>query len=177
MNKQLSSGFSIFVIAGVSMLALVILGLASNRGGGVEPEGGVRTGHAAPALTTKTTDGKAIALTDLKDKVVLLNFWATWCGPCRQEMPAIAALQKKYKDRGLVVLGVASDDTPEPVQEYLKTNPQPFTNIYTTDMIRKDYAIQSLPTTVLIDKSGKIVFDIDGYDPRLDLGKIVEKYL
>jgi thiol-disulfide isomerase/thioredoxin len=179
MNKQLSNGFTTLIIAGVAILALVVLGLAGNRSGskGGEPAGGPRTGHAAPALAGKSTDSKSVSLADYKGKVVLLNFWATWCGPCRQELPSIAALHEKYKDRGLVVLGIASDETPEPVNEFLKENPLPFTNVYNTNEIKQAYAIQALPTTVLIDKEGQMVFDIDGYNPNLDLGALVEKYL
>jgi thiol-disulfide isomerase/thioredoxin len=177
MNKQLSNGFSTFIIAGVAILALVVLGLAGNRSKGGEVGGGPRTGYPAPALAAKSTDSKSVSLADYKGKVVLLNFWATWCGPCRQELPSIAALHEKYKDRGLVVLGVASDDTPEPVNEYLKESPLPFVNVYTTEEIKQAYGISSLPTTVLIDKGGQIVFDIEGYNPNLDLGALVEKYL
>ncbi|MGC4044089.1 MAG: TlpA disulfide reductase family protein [Armatimonas sp.] len=128
-------------------------------------------------MTGKSTEDKQITLSDLKGKVVLLNFWATWCNPCRQEMPEIVKLQEKYKDRGLVVVGVAADETPEPVIAFLKKNPLPYTNIYITGDIAKVYGVGAFPTSVLIDKNGQIVFDIDGYDPSLDFGKLIEKYL
>ncbi len=175
MNRQVSSGSTIFIIAGVAILALIALGFAGNTGG--LPKSGPRAGHSAPALSAKSTDGKSVSLADFKGKVVLLNFWATWCGPCRQELPVIAALQEKYKDRGLVVLGVAGDETPEPVQKFLESSPLPFTNLYTTKEIVETYGIKALPTSVLIDKNGQIVFDIDGYDPKLDFGALVERYL
>jgi thiol-disulfide isomerase/thioredoxin len=179
MKKQLPSGTSAVIIVGVVVLALVLIGLAprGGRSGGGEPKPGPRTGSASRPLSGKTTDGRAVSLADFKGKVVLINFWATWCGPCREEMPAIIALHKKYKDRGLVVLSIASDDTPEPVDALLKDNPLPFTVIYGTDDMKRTYAVNALPTTVLIDKSGQIVYDIDGYDPKLDFGALVEKYL
>jgi thiol-disulfide isomerase/thioredoxin len=180
MKKQLPSGVSAAVIASVVVLALVLIGLAprGGRGGASDPApSGPRTGSAAPALSGQTTDGKTVSLTDLKGKVVLINFWATWCGPCRQEMPELVALYKKYKERGLVVLSVAADETHEPVDAFLKDSPLPFTVVYGVEDMKRAYAVNSLPTTVLVDKDGQIVFDIDGYDPTLDFGALVEKYL
>jgi thiol-disulfide isomerase/thioredoxin len=179
MKKQLPNGASAVIITSVVILALVLIGLAprGGRGGGEEVKPGLRTGSESKPLSGKTTDGKTISLADLKGKVVLVNFWATWCAPCREEMPAIIALHEKYKDRGLVVLSIASDDTPEPVDALLKDSPLPFTVVYGTEDMKRTYAINALPTTVLIDKSGQIVFDIDGYNPKLDFGALVEKYL
>jgi thiol-disulfide isomerase/thioredoxin len=180
MKKQLPHGVSAVIVAAVVAFAIVLVGLAP-RGSGSrrdeEVKPGPRTGSASRALSGKTTDGKTVSLADFKGKVVLVNFWATWCGPCRQEMPEIIALHKKYKDRGLVVLSIASDDTPEPVDALLKDSPLPFTVIYGTDDMKRTYAVNSLPTTVLIDKSGQIVFDIDGYNPSLDFAALVEKHL
>lgn len=175
MNKQLSSGATIFIIAGVAILALVALGLAGRDSH--LPDPGPRTGRMAPPLVGKSVDGKEVNLADFKGKVVLINFWATWCKPCRMELPEIAKIHEKYKDRGLVVLGVAGDETPEPVQKFLKSNPLPFTNVYVTVDIGKGYEVRSLPTSVLIDKTGKVVFDIEAYDPKLDFGTLIEKYL
>jgi thiol-disulfide isomerase/thioredoxin len=181
MKKQLPNGASAVILVGVVVLALVLIGLAPRGRGGSsgseEVKPGPRTGSASRALSGKTTDGKTISLADLKGKVVLVNFWATWCAPCREEMPEIVALHKKYKDRGLVILSIASDETHEPVDALLKDSPLPFTVVYGTDDMKRTYAVNALPTTVLIDKEGQIVFDVDGYNPRLDFGALVEKYL
>ncbi len=67
-------------------------------------------GKAAPAFTLKTVDGKTVSLSDYKGKAVLLNFWATWCGPCKLEMPWLIDLQKKYAAQGFTVLGISEDD-------------------------------------------------------------------
>ncbi len=178
MKKQLPSGTSAVIIVSVVVLALVLIGLGPHRQGSRdEPKPGPRTGSPSRPISGKTTDGKTVSLADFKGKVVLINFWATWCGPCRQEMPEIIALHNKYKDRGLVVLSIASDDTQGPVDALLKDSPLPFTVVYGTDDMKRTYAVNALPTTVLIDKSGQIVYDIDGYDPKLDFGALVEKYL
>src|SRR3954447_7712257 len=68
------------------------------------------TRKPAPAFSLQDTDGKAVTLAEYKGKVVLLNFWATWCGPCKIEIPWFAEFERKYKDRGFAVLGVAMDD-------------------------------------------------------------------
>src|SRR5487761_1251710 len=76
-------------------------------------------GKAAPAFTLKTTDGKTVSLADYKGKAVLLNFWATWCAPCKMEMPWLIQLQKKYAAQGFTVLGVSEDDGPaKPVADF-----------------------------------------------------------
>jgi peroxiredoxin len=173
MNRQISSSASIFIIAGVSILLLVALGLAG-RGGPLK--GGKRTGQPAPALTGRTTAGRQISLADLKGKVVLLNFWATWCRPCRDELPMLAKLHEKYKDRGLAVLGVA-DDTPSAVDGFLKADPLPYPTVYGDKAMVQSYGVEAYPTSILIDKNGQIVFDIDGYDPELNFDALVEKYL
>ena len=188
MKKQLPHGVSGIVIATVVLLALLVVGVYSGKS--AVPHGaypaqtgesgervGPRTGKMAPALSFTSVDGKKISLEDLKGKVVLVNFWATWCGPCRMEMPTLIKLHNAYKDRGLVILGLSADEKQSDLDAYLKENPLPYLVGRATREQGKDFDVNALPASILIDKTGAIVFDIDGYDESLDFGKLVEKYL
>ncbi len=112
----------------------------------------------APSWTLKDVNGREVKSTDFKGKVVVVDFWATWCAPCRQEMPLYDALQKKYADRGLVILGFSLDDL-EPsevkqVGEQLKVNyPLIMAN---TDVGDTFGSFEKMPTAFLIDRAGNI---------------------
>lgn len=174
MKKQLPHGVSGIIIATVILLAFVAIGVFSGKSAARPSQ---RTGNEAPPLQFTTVDGKKVSLSDLKGKVVLLNFWATWCGPCRQEMPDIVKLYNSHKDRGLVVLGLSTDEKQENLDAFLKENPLPYPVGRVTRDEAAPFGVKSLPTSILIDRSGTVVFDIDGYDPNLNFGELVEKYL
>ncbi|HYO82282.1 MAG TPA: TlpA disulfide reductase family protein [Bryobacteraceae bacterium] len=112
----------------------------------------------APNWTLKDSDGRAVSLADYKGKVVLLNFWATWCGPCKIEIPWFIEFEQKYKDRGFAVLGVAMDDEGwEVVKPYIVKNKVNYRTVMGTDMVAQQYGgVESLPTTFVIDKDGRI---------------------
>lgn len=113
---------------------------------------------AAPAFTLKDADGRSVTLADYKGKVVLLNFWATWCGPCKIEIPWFIEFEQKYKDRGFAVVGVAMDeDGWEVIKPYLSKNRVNYRIALGTDMVAQQYGgVESLPTTFVIDKNGRI---------------------
>ena len=173
MNKKLPHGVSGIIIATVVLLAFVAIGIYSSS----PAPASKRVGKAAPAITFTTIDGKKIALSDLKGKVVLLNFWATWCAPCRAEMPDIIRLQNKYKDRGLVVLGLSADEGKRDIEAFLKENPLPYPVAQVTREQGIAFDVSPIPTSILIDKSGTMVFDVEGYDKSLNFDELVEKYL
>ena len=106
----------VFVALTVAVLAMLASGkyLDKSRGGQLRLIGDIK-GVAAPDFTLLTLDGQKVKLSDYRGKAVLLNFWATWCPPCKVEMPWFVDLQKQYSRDGLVVLGVAMDDS-EPAQ-------------------------------------------------------------
>jgi len=114
--------------------------------------------HAAPDFALKDADGKTVRLSDYKGKVVLLDFWATWCGPCRIEIPWFTAMQRTRKDKGLEVLGVAMDDNGwEDVKPFLADLKVNYRVVIGDDTTAQAYGgVDSLPTTFLIDKQGKI---------------------
>ena len=102
--------------------------------------------------------GKYQSLKDLQGKVVFLNFWATWCGPCRAEMPSIESLYGRYRDKGLEVLAVNSGEKLDQVLAFMKTNKLSFPAALDTDgKVSGIYGIQAIPTTYLIDRDGKII--------------------
>jgi peroxiredoxin len=114
----------------------------------------------AANFTLKDAAGADIKLADYKGKVVLLNFWATWCGPCKVEIPWFIEFNKTYKDRGFVVLGVSMDDDGwKSVKPYVAEKKVDYPVVIGNDDLGKLYGgIDSLPTTFLIDRSGKIAF-------------------
>ena len=114
--------------------------------------------HAAPDFTLKDADGKTVHLSDYKGKVVLLDFWATWCPPCKIEIPWFMDMQRKYKDQGFEVLGVAMDDNGwEDVKPFLADLKVNYRVVVGDDATSNAYGgVESLPTTFLIDREGKI---------------------
>jgi peroxiredoxin len=116
-------------------------------------------GQRAPDFTLKDVDGNAVALSSFKGKVVLLNFWATWCPPCKDEMPSMNKLHHLLKDRGLVILAVSTDRAVVDVRNFLKNHPVDFTVVvdYNLNVSRPAYKVFMVPTTFLIDKRGIIV--------------------
>ena len=114
--------------------------------------------HPAPDFALKDADGKTVHLSDYKGKVVLLDFWATWCGPCRIEIPWFEDLERTRKDKGFEVLGVSMDDNGwEDVKPFLAQMKVNYRVVIGDDTTAQNYGgVDSLPTTFLIDKQGKI---------------------
>lgn len=110
-----------------------------------------------PAFTVKDLDGKSIRSTDLRGKVVLVNFWATWCGPCRAEIPDLVTLQDKYRDE-LVILGISEDEGgEEPVRQFASKYDINYTVAMSTPEIRAAFPnVMALPTTYVLDREGKL---------------------
>ena len=102
-------------------------------------------------------DGKAVKLSSLKGKVVLLDFWATWCAGCKVEIPWFIEFDKSYRAKGLAAVGVAMDDDGfKTIEPYLKTHPIPYTIVAGNFDAAMPYGISALPVTVLIDRKGRV---------------------
>ena len=114
-------------------------------------------GEKAPAFTLKDINGNTVTFDSLKGKVVFLDFWATWCGPCKEEFPELDALHKKYGKDGLEVVGVNIDKSESNVAEFLKKRPVSFTILLNaTGDIAETYGLPGMPTGYIIGRDGII---------------------
>ena len=136
-------------------------------------------GIPAPDFTLPSLDGRKVKLSDFRGKAVLLNFWATWCPPCKVEMPWFADLQKQYADDGLVVLGVAMDDSkPDTIAKFASDLGVNYEVLLGTDKVSDDYGdVQYLPTTFYIGRDGTIVDKMTGLLGRKEIEDAVRKTL
>jgi cytochrome c biogenesis protein CcmG/thiol:disulfide interchange protein DsbE len=112
-------------------------------------------GKAAPSFTLQDLDGKQVSLSDFQGKVVLLDFWATWCGPCVRGIPHLEALHKKYKDQGLVLIGVNNETDHAKVKEFARERIS-YVVLLDADKPFKEYGTRSIPTLFYIDRNGKV---------------------
>lgn len=123
---------------------------------------GINVGNRAIDFELQTIDGKTVKLSDYRGKPILLNFWATWCEPCRYEMPFLQQINDTYSSKGLVLLAVdltysLPTETPETVQKFIATFNLTLTVLMDSDKtMAKAYLLTSIPTTFLIDKDGII---------------------
>lgn len=118
----------------------------------------------APDFTLKSKEGKNVRLSELKGQVVLLNFWASWCGPCRQEMPVLDEIHNKYKNLGFSVLGINLDAKSKNAVNYLKNTPVTFPVLYDPKgVVSGQYGVQAMPSTVIIDRDGNVRHLHEGY--------------
>ena len=127
----------------------------------------------APAWKLKDLDGKVVTSDQFKGKVVVLDFWATWCPPCRKEIPGYVMLQKKYGAEGLVIVGVSVDtDGPEAVRKFVKEMGINYPIVMWDDEIVGAFApIQGYPTTFIIDREGRVRNKKLGREPTDDYEK------
>jgi peroxiredoxin len=111
----------------------------------------------APDFTLRAVDGTSLRLSDYRGKVLLLDFWATWCAPCQEEIPRFVEWQNEYRDRGLQVIGVSMDDSPEPVQKFDREFRMNYPVAIGTQCIASQYGgILGLPVNFVIGRDGKI---------------------
>jgi len=153
-------------VARVALACALAAMAASCSRGGNQGQGGptVSAGHGevgsqAPSFTLPDMDGKPVASSSLKGKVVILDFWATWCGPCRQEVPDLVRLQSKYRGQGLEIVGLALDaGGAKDVRPFMDEHDVNYTMLLGNEDVARAYDhVQMIPTTFVIDRSGKIV--------------------
>jgi cytochrome c-type biogenesis protein len=131
----------------------------------------------APDVDLKTTDGKPLKLSDLRGQVVLLNFWATWCVPCRSEIPGLNEMQGALASRGFKVVGVTTSDSADLVREYQKQVKQDYTVALGDDAVANKYAVGVLPTTFIIDREGRVRQKVIGEKSRAEFEALVAPLL
>ena len=121
---------------------------------------------SAPQFTLAAKGGSNVSLSQYKGQVVMINFWASWCGPCRQEMPLLEDIYKKYNKLGFTMIGVNVEPDSKAADEWLKATPVSFPILYDTDSkVSKLYEVAGMPSTVIIDRSGNVRKLHRGYKP------------
>lgn len=135
-------------------------------------------GKPAPAWTLKDPSGVEHSLADYKGKVVLIDFWATWCGWCKLGMPAIQKLHEKYKGKDVEIIGITVWEAGDPVK-FMKDSGFTYTLLLHGDDVAPDYGIQNIPRLVVIGKDGSVVHDTTGYDEKAEanLSAVIDKAL
>ena len=153
-------GFAVVVIAAMLFIGSNISRkrtAEAQRTGALIP--GNIVGKPAPDFSLKTLDGKTLRLSDLRGKAVVLNFWATWCPPCKMELPWLVDLQKQYGAQGLQIVGISEDEGgKDKVAQFVKEMGVNYTIAVDDDSVAEKYGdVEDLPTTFYIDRNGKIV--------------------
>lgn len=145
--------FSLLLICFFSVTVLTQSNAASMKG-------------PAPNFTLKSLTGKNLKLSEMTGNVVLINFWASWCGPCREEMPLLNDLHKKYEPLGFTVLGVNVEEDARNARGFLKNFPVDFPVLLDNkNQVSKQYNVIAMPTTVVVDRDGNVRFLHKGYKP------------
>lgn len=118
----------------------------------------------APGFSLMSRSGETVSLEDLKGQVVMINFWATWCAPCRREMPHLEALHQRYSDLGFTLLGVNVEENTSGVEKFLKETPVSFEVLYDpSNEVSALYDVVAMPSTVMVDREGNLRYMHHGY--------------
>jgi cytochrome c biogenesis protein CcmG, thiol:disulfide interchange protein DsbE len=136
-------------------------------------------GTAAPSFEVTTLEGEQVTLADLSGQVVLLNFWATWCPPCRVEMPGFQKVYDRHREAGFTIVGISTDlRGRDHVREFLEERSISYPVAMATGSVVRDYGgATALPTSFLIDRRGNIRHQVRGYFAETTLNSAVEKLL
>ena len=149
------------VAAIVLSLALVLVLVSS-----VTPPALAVSSTPAPDFALQARGGQTINLSQYKGQVVMINFWATWCGPCRQEMPLLENIYKKYNKMGFTLLGVNVEPDSKPAEDWLKATPVSFPVLFDKESkVSKLYQVSGMPSTVIVDRKGNVRMIHHGYKP------------
>jgi len=142
--------------------------------------GGAKGKTKAPEFTINTIDGQKVSLSDFNGKPVILDFWATWCGPCRMEIPGFVELKKKYEDK-IGIVGISLDRSKKQVVKFKEAYKINYPVAMATREIVKAYSniyrIMYIPITFIIDKNGNVYDIYVGYKPKEDFERILLKLL
>jgi len=168
--------------AGLALIAISLLGFWwLGRQTPDEPasaDSRPRVGQAAPDFALRDLTGNTRRLSTLRGQVVLVNLWATWCPPCRAEMPELAALYLAHKDEGFAILGVDDQERNETVSDFLQRNPLPYPVLLDPDSrVSRAYGVDFLPMSVLIDRRGMLRGMFPGQSSRAKLEVAIKPLL
>lgn len=134
----------------------------------------------APKFNLTSFDGKKMSLADLKGQVVMVNFWASWCGPCRQEMPILNDIYKTYKKAGFILVGINLDEDKGDAEGFMKKVPVKFPVLHDPDgAVAEKYKNQAMPSSYFIDRKGNLAYLHQGYRPgeEADYKKVIKKLI
>jgi thiol-disulfide isomerase/thioredoxin len=169
-------------LAGAALLATGLFcvtacgapGTAEADVSGARPAGGGVDEDIAPDFSLADLDGNEVTLGESEGRVRLIDFWATWCAPCREEIPMLKELDADYRDAGLTILAI-SDESVDEIREFVDKHEIPYTNLIGTEEVAVEYIVLGLPTGFLLDGEGRIIERFVGPKPRKVLeGRIRE---
>lgn len=116
-------------------------------------------------FTLKDISGQTVRLSDFEGKIVIVNYWATWCPPCLAEVPGLVSIYEKYKDKGVVVIGITLDESRESVLRFVEDYSVTYPILFSTRQVLRDYGnLRSIPTTFILDQKHKLVDRVRGYE-------------
>jgi thiol-disulfide isomerase/thioredoxin len=158
---------SYFRRVSLGLLAVVLIGILVIQGctpssqsitnNGQEATAGMNVGEPVPNFTLVDLEGNQISLGDFRGKTVFVNFWTTWCPPCRAEMPEIEAIHQEYKDKDVVVIGIAIMEPEDVVRQYVEQGSYSWTFVLDdSGKVASDYRVTVIPTSFFIDQAGII---------------------
>ena len=131
---------------------------------------GSLTGQTAPDFALKSSNGENLRLSEYRGDVVMINFWATWCGPCRQEMPLLDELHSRYERVGFSLLGVNIDDDSQKAMNMVSELGVSFPVLFDARKeVSKMYEVDAMPTTVILDREGTVRYIHHGYKPGYEV--------
>ena len=175
---------TLVILVVVAAVAVMLIGgqymVRKSQQGGLTPAGGgPKPGASAPDFALQSLDGKTVRLSDFRGKAVLLNFWATWCEPCKLEMPWFIELQKQYGPQGLQVLGVAMDDSgKDTIAKFAHNMGVDYPVLLGKESVSDQYGgLEYLPTSFYIDRDGKVVARVFGLRSRSDIEDWIKQAL
>jgi len=140
---------------------LLALGIGACTGSNTEAGSaalqGINTGNQARDFTLKSLDGRKVTLSDFQGDVVLINFWATWCAPCRAEIPDFEGAYQAHKDEGFVILGLNEQESPQVIESFIEELDMTYPALLDEQgQVMREYRVLGLPTSLLVDRHGVI---------------------
>jgi len=167
------------VVVAVVAAGMLYFGFHTARRSGTDHPLGIGFGTPAPDFTLETLDGKSVSLSSLRGKAVVVNFWATWCGPCKIETPWLVELQNQYGAQGLQIVGVAMDDSgKDEIARFAKDMGMNYPVVLGKEAVGDAYGgVPALPESFFIGRDGKIVDKIMGLEGRSEIEDAIKKAL
>ena len=167
------------VVVALVAAGMLYFGFHTARRSGTNHQLGIGYGTPAPDFTLETLDGKSVSLSSLRGKAVVVNFWATWCGPCKIETPWLVELQNQYGAQGLQIVGVAMDESgKDEIARFAKDMGMNYPVLLGKEAVGEAYGgVPALPESFFIGRDGKIVDKIMGLEGRSEIEDAVKKAL